>query len=67
MPLDLDELQGAAAKFDDEVAKAVQADDQIGSYVSKLEGQYDESVMENSVLDPEDLVRDVERFLRGER
>ena len=67
LPLDLEELRGAAAKFDDEVAKAVQADEQIGSYVSKLEGQYDESVAASSILDPEDLVRDVERFLRGER
>jgi proteasome assembly chaperone (PAC2) family protein len=67
LPLDLEELRGAATKFDDEVAKAVQADDQIGSYVAKLEGQYDESAADSSILDPEDLVRDVERFLRGER
>ena len=67
VPLDLEELRGAASKFDEEVAKAVQADEQIGSYVTKLEGQYDESVADNSILDPEDLVRDVERFLRGER
>ena len=67
LPVDLEELQGAATKFDDEVAKAVQADEQIGSYVAKLEGQYDESVATSSILDPEDLVRDVERFLRGER
>ena len=67
VPMDLEELRGAASKFDEEVAKAVQADEQIGSYVTKLEGQYDESVADNSILDPEDLVRDVERFLRGER
>ena len=67
VPMDLEELRGAASKFDEEVAKAVQADEQIGSYVAKLEGQYDESVADNSILDPEDLVRDVERFLRGER
>ena len=67
VPIDLEELRGAASKFDEEVAKAVQADEQIGSYVTKLEGQYDESVADNSILDPEDLVRDVERFLRGER
>ena len=67
LPLDLDELRSAGAKFDEEVARAVQADDQIGSYVEKLEGQYDESLATSSILDPEDLVRDVERFLRGER
>lgn len=67
LPLDLEELRGAATKFDDEVARAVQADEQIGSYVAKLEGQYDERAAESSNLDPEELLRDVERFLRGER
>ena len=67
LPVDLEEIRGAAAKFDEEVARAVQDDDQIGSYVAKLEGQYDESLAASSILDPEDLVRDVERFLRGER
>ena len=67
LPLDLEELRGAAAKFDNEVAQAVQADEQIGSYVAKLEGQYDEKAAESNSLDPEELLRDVERFLRGER
>ncbi len=67
LPLDLEELRGAAAKFDSEVARAVQADEQIGSYVAKLEGQYDEKAAASSNLDPEELLRDVERFLRGER
>ena len=67
LPLDLEELRGAAAKFDGEVARAVQADEQIGSYVAKLENQYDDTVAESGIPDPEDLVRDVERFLRGER
>ena len=67
LPLDLEELRGAAAKFDDEVVRAVQADEQIGSYVAKLEGQYDEKAAANTSLDPEELLRDVERFLRGER
>ena len=67
LPLELEELRSAATKFDEEVARAVQADEQIGSYVTKLEGQYDENLAANTSLDPEDLVRDVERFLRGER
>jgi len=67
LPLELEELRGAASKFDDEVARAVQADEQIGSYVAKLEGQYDEKAAESNSLDPEELLRDVERFLRGER
>ena len=67
LPLDLEELRGAAAKFDEEVVRAVQADEQIGSYVAKLEGQYDENAATNNPLDPEELLRDVEKFLRGER
>ena len=67
LPLDLDELRSAAAKFDAEVVRAVEADDQIGSYVAKLESQYDENAAAASPLDPEELLRDVERFLRGER
>lgn len=67
LPLELEELRAAAAKFDDEVARAVQADDQIGEYVAKLESQYDENAAASSSLDPEELLRDVERFLRGER
>ena len=67
LPLDLEELRGAASKFDEEVARAVQADEQIGSYVSKLEGQYDENASASNSLDPEELLRDVEKFLRGER
>ena len=49
------------------MARAVQADDQIGEYVAKLESQYDENAAASSSLDPEELLRDVERFLRGER
>ncbi len=67
LPLDLEELRDAASRFDDEVLRAVQADEQIGSFVARLEEQYDESAADSSILDPEDLVRDVERFLRGER
>ena len=67
LPLELEELRAAAAKFDDEVARAVGDDGDIASYVAKLEGQYDEQAAASSGLDPEELLRDVERFLRGER
>ena len=67
LPLELEELRAAAAKFDDEVARAVGDDGDIASYVAKLEGQYDEQAAASSSLDPEELLRDVERFLRGER
>ena len=67
LPLELEELRSAASKFDEEVIRAVQDDEQIGSYVAKLEGQYDENAAGSNSLDPEELLRDVERFLRGER
>ena len=67
IPLDLAELYSAADIFNEEVAKAVAKDDQISSYVTKLEGQYDEAVAAIEIPDPAELVRDLERFLRGEQ
>ena len=67
LPLDLEELQAAASTFDEEVVKAVARDEQISSYVTKLENQYDESVAASGIPDPEDLVRDLEQFLRIEQ
>jgi proteasome assembly chaperone (PAC2) family protein len=65
LPLDLADLKSAAARFDEEVGKAVSQDDQISSYVSKLEGQYDEAMPASGIPDPADVVRDLEQFLRG--
>ncbi|HAA95029.1 MAG TPA: hypothetical protein DHW65_04685 [Dehalococcoidia bacterium] len=67
LPLDLTDIQSAAATFNGEVAKAVEKDDQISSYVTKLEGQYDEAVAAIEIPDPQELVRDLEQFLRGEQ
>ena len=67
LPLDLSELISAADMFNEEVAKAVASDEQISSYVTKLEGQYDEAVAAIEIPDPAELVRDLERFLRGEQ
>lgn len=67
LPLDLSEIKLAAATFDEEVAKAVAKDEQINSYVSKLEGQYDDAVGANEIPDPGEVVRDLEQFLRGEQ
>jgi proteasome assembly chaperone (PAC2) family protein len=67
IPLDLSELYSAADVFNDEVAKAVARDEQISSYVTKLEGQYDEAVAAVEIPDPAELVRDLEQFLRGEQ
>ena len=65
LPLDLSELKSAASTFDDEVGKAVAQDEQIRSYVSKLEGQYDDAMPATGIPDPADMVRDLEQFLRG--
>ena len=67
LPLDLAELKSAAAIFNEEVEKAVAKDEQIASYVAKLEGQYDEAVAAIEIPDPAELVRDLENFLRGEQ
>jgi proteasome assembly chaperone (PAC2) family protein len=67
LPLDLAELKSAAATFDNEVGKAVAQDEQISSYVNKLEGQYDDAMPITGIPDPADVVRDLEQFLRGEQ
>ena len=67
LPLDLAELKSAASVFNLEVEKAVAKDDQISSYVTKLEGQYDEAVAAIEIPDPAELVQDLEKFLRGEQ
>lgn len=67
LPLDLADLSGAADHFDREVAKAIEKDDQISSYVSKLESQYDESLAANGIPDPSEVVQDLEQFLRSQR
>ena len=65
LSLDLGELKSAAGVFNEEVEKAVAKDEQISSYVTNLEGQYDEAVAAIEIPDPAELVRDLENFLRG--
>ena len=64
LPLDLEELRSAADLFDEEVAKAIAEDEQISSYVSKLETQYDEAAPAAEIPDPSEMVKDLEQFLR---
>jgi len=64
LPLDLGELRSAAEIFDGEVAKAIAEDEQISSYVSKLETQYDEAAPAGEIPDPSEMVKDLEQFLR---
>ncbi|MFQ6030688.1 MAG: PAC2 family protein [Dehalococcoidia bacterium] len=67
LPVDLNELKGAADRFDDEVVEAIGRDDQLISYVKKLEDRYDETVASQEMPDPADVVRELEQFLRSER
>ena len=67
LPVDIGELLAAAETFDREVAKAIERDEQLGAYVTKLEGQYDESVAASEIPDPSEMVQDLERFLRSEQ
>lgn len=67
LPVEFSDLQTAAETFNREVAKAIAEDEQLGSYVEKLEGQYDESVAAAEIPDPSEMVRDLEQFLRSEQ
>ena len=67
LPVDIKELLSAAGTFDREVAKAIERDDQLGAYVTKLEGQYDESLAADEIPDPSEMVQDLEQFLRSEQ
>ena len=67
LPINLDELKGAADRFDTEVMEAIDRDDQLISYVKKLEDRYDETVASQEMPDPAEVVRELEQFLRSER
>ena len=67
LPVDLAELRSAAETFDAEVVRAVGNDDQISEYVKKLEDRYDESAGSSEMPDPQEVVRELEQFLRSER
>ena len=67
LPIDLSELSEAASTFDGEVEEALAKDDQLRSYVTKLEGRYDDAQEDPEILDPAEVVRDLEQFLRSEQ
>ena len=67
LPIDLSELSEAASTFDGEVEEALAKDDQLRSYVTKLEGRYDDALEDPEILDPAEVVRDLEQFLRSEQ
>ena len=65
--LDLKDLETAASTFDGEVVEAIAKDDQLSTYVQKLEDQYDETIPVTEMPEPADMVRDLEQFLRSEQ
>ena len=65
--LDLSELRSAATNFDREVEEALDRDEQLRAYVTKLEGRYDELQEAGEIPDAAEMVRDLEQFLRSER
>ncbi len=67
LPVNLAELRSAAEKFDREVVQAIGKDDQLASYVKKLEDRYDETVTTSEMPEPADVVRELEQFLRSEQ
>ena len=50
-----------------EAVKAIARDDQLTTYVQKLESQYDESTPVTEMPEPAEMVRDLEQFLRSEQ
>ena len=69
LQISLEPLKAAVAAFDEEVAKAVEKDPEMASYVRRLEEEYDKQETERAQI-PEEmpsaeaLVKDLEEFLR---
>ena len=67
LPVDLAQLSVMAEAFDREVEKVIAEDDQLRKYIATLEERYDAAAGATEMPDPDDLVRELERFLRAER
>lgn len=67
LPVDLAQLTVMADAFDKEVEKVIAEDEQLGKYIATLEERYDAAIDAAEMPDPDDLVRDLELFLRAER
>jgi len=64
--LDTKSLESASEVFYAEMQKAVEKDSQLSTYVQKLETKFDEAV-ESEMPSGDEMVRDVEAFLRDLR
>jgi proteasome assembly chaperone (PAC2) family protein len=62
VPFETRELEEEAAEYLARIDDLVSDDDELRSFLERLEAAYDEDVAED--LDPDDLIAEVERFLR---
>lgn len=66
--VDLREMEAASIAFDEEVRKAIANSPEVIAYIRKLEEAYDAAVRPSSDLPrPEDMVKEMEDFLRRRR
>ena len=67
--VDLEELYLAGQAFEEDVSKAIDAQSDVGAYVTRLEQRYDASHQpeDDDIPDPDDMVRELENFLRTQR
>ena len=47
--------------------QAIEKDEQLATYVRKLEDRYDESVVDTPMPEPAEVVLELEQFLRSEQ
>ena len=68
LKLDLQKLKASSSSFEEAMRKAVEKDSQIKSYVEKLEEHYDaEAAALTEIPNAEDMVRELEKFLKDQR
>ena len=66
--MDLSDLKISAEKFDIHMDKAIEGDQEISSYVTQLEENYDSSkVNQDEIPSHEIVVEELEDFLRSQR
>ena len=62
----LNELEEAAARYQQEIASAVIEDSQLSAYINKLEERYDSAeIAPGEMPRPDEVVRDLEEFLKN--
>ena len=65
--LDLEDLRKAGEYLDHEVSSAIKKKPELESYVSGLEEEFGKGGYQPSEPPAEDIIRDVEYFLRNEK